>query len=256
MNRFRFTLAAGSGDRLLPLDYSYFLSSYVYKTISKENPAYANWLHEKGYGEKRKLFKFFNFGTLVTKEYKIHGDRLKLLHPNLSWELSFAHEEAALPFIRGLFLNNTFRIGDEISSVEFRVNQIECLPCPEFQEEMKYKTYSPVCADYQFPGEKYTTYLEPGHELYTKIIYNNLISKYNILFPDKTTPEGEFEIELLSETKRKVLQIQKKNQKPVRVKGYTFTFKLKAHPELQKLAYYAGIGKENSMGFGCLGIRD
>ncbi|WP_367281913.1 CRISPR-associated endoribonuclease Cas6 [Tunicatimonas pelagia] len=34
--------------------------------------------------------------------------------------------------------------------------------------------------------------------------------------------------------------------------GYTYNLTLTAPPEVQQLAYYAGLGEDNSMGFGFL----
>ena len=61
----------------------------------------------------------------------------------------------------------------------------------------------------------------------------------------------DFDFKLLSAPKQKLVTIKPYTDNETKVRGFVYSFRLKAPVALQELGYYAGFGEKNSMGFGC-----
>ncbi|MDR1897023.1 MAG: CRISPR-associated endoribonuclease Cas6, partial [Prevotellaceae bacterium] len=108
---------------LLPINYQYPLSAWIYSVIAKGNTMYSAWLHDNGFlpSDSSKSFKLFTFSGLVIAHAKSIDDRLSLLSDAADLYLSFLPEKSTDEFIKGLFLKKEFSIGDKKSRVHFRV---------------------------------------------------------------------------------------------------------------------------------------
>ena len=63
--RFQLTLNRTTKQRMLPMDYQYYISAWIYKTIGKADMEFARFLHDEGYGnDPGKLYKLFCFSRL------------------------------------------------------------------------------------------------------------------------------------------------------------------------------------------------
>lgn len=75
----RFNLNLSLTDRnrsVLPVNYQYELSSWIYKVINQSDPVFAKWLHDRGFSNDNKQFRLFTFSNLMVPQYEIAGDRL------------------------------------------------------------------------------------------------------------------------------------------------------------------------------------
>lgn len=71
--RFGITFNRTGKQRMLPMDYQYYLSAWIYKVLKQADSDFASFLHEKGYGQSEtKLYKLFCFasGFWKTKMWK------------------------------------------------------------------------------------------------------------------------------------------------------------------------------------------
>jgi len=59
--RIKLTLKQVKENQLIPINYQYALSSFIYTTIEKSDPRYSRWLHDRGFLLGKKSFKFFTF---------------------------------------------------------------------------------------------------------------------------------------------------------------------------------------------------
>ena len=256
--RFKLNLEVKETGEQLPLNYQYGFSSWIYKTIHFGNPAFAEWLHSHGYMDGHKQFRLFTFSGCYPEKYEIKGDRMVLLSNNALFYISFFTEEAAAPFITGLFSKQQFSIGDKISSAHFRVNSIEKLPDPQWKETMSFYAQSPVVISMKRennPG--HAAYLSPDADNYGELLIKNLVNKYLALISNR---KGTEKMTFLSDSKTKftfagqpksrLVKIKAGTKDETSVKGYLFDFTITAPVELIKLGYYAGFGEKNSMGFG------
>ncbi|MFA5535318.1 MAG: CRISPR-associated endoribonuclease Cas6, partial [Mariniphaga sp.] len=63
--RIKLTLNRTTKQRMLPMDYQYYISAWIYKVLFQADKNFAQFLHEKGYGQSdTKLYKLFCFSRL------------------------------------------------------------------------------------------------------------------------------------------------------------------------------------------------
>lgn len=255
--RFKVNLEVqNNNDCLLPINYQYELSAWIYNILNYGDAEFAKWLHQKGYRNGKKQFKLFNFSNLKINDYKVHNDRLKIYSPLISFFISFYPLESISPFINGLFKKQELTIADKISKVNFKVNSIDKQPDPEFTNNMAFRCISPLVisyADEQMRNKK-ADYLFPDGEKYQRIFLQNLMNKFQVFY-QKSFNDNEitdFEIKILSKPKSRLITIKSGTPQESKIKGYMFDFAIKAPAKLIKLGYYGGFGEKNSLGFGCV----
>ena len=260
--RFKLTINLKT-PAIIPINYQYELSSWIYKVINNSSPEFSEWLHNIGFTEGKRNFKLFTFSQLNIPVYEIRkeNERLLIKSTEISLIISFLMPEAAEKFIIGLFQHQSFELGDYISKATFQIKCIEKLADPEWKETMKFKTISPILiSKMQVNNEKASAiYLSPKDEGFEDLFFQNLIRKYaasaiplNLapLATDGFATDTKFEI--LSEPKAKLITIKANTAQQTKIKAYQFQFKITAPIELMKIAYFAGAGSLNSVGLGSL----
>ena len=239
-------------NELIPINYQYEISAWIYKLIHFGNPEFADWLHAHGFMNKNKQFKMFTFSNLKDFRYKQKGDRLQILSNEVSLLVSFYSTEIMDPFISGIFQEQEFSIGDKISSAKFYVKSVEKLPEPQFEEKVKFRLISPVHLTQKNPfNENKTDHLNPFHKDFEKLFISNLIEKYNAYNEVRDFDVTNFNLKILSEPVQRLIEIKADKPSETKLTGYLFEFELNSTPELNKIGFYAGFGKSNSLGFGC-----
>jgi len=254
--RFKLILEPATIKRIIPINYQYELSAWIYKTIHYGNPEFSEWLHNHGYMDGKKQFRLFTFSKFHIEKYQISGDRMEILSPMLSVYISFYTEEAVDPFITGLFANQQFSVGDKLSQVEFRVSSIEKIAEPVWLPQMKFRTVSPLVISIK--GERGADYLSPDAAGYNECFNKNLLSKYLAVMKQRQYEsqtitfinDKALTFQLLSKPKSKLIKIKSGTPAETMIKGYLFDFAITAPLELMRLGYYAGFGEKNSLGFG------
>ena len=251
--RFKITLQINHGKHgnLLPLSYQYELSSVIYKIMAKGDFAYSSWLHNNGFSVENKRFKLFVFSNLLFADAKpIHNtDRLAIFSDTATLYLSFLPERSTEEFIKGIFLEKEFSIGDKKSKVHFRVQSVELLPSPALKEEMVFQTLSPVVVSVK-NDEGRISYLSPETEGYSRMLLNNLKEKYKAFYKKPFEGSEEFEFELLSEPKSKLITIKANTEEETKVRGFNYRFRLRADKEFIDIIINSGLGEKGSSGFG------
>jgi CRISPR-associated endoribonuclease Cas6 len=243
------------GNRL-PINYQYELSAWIYKVIAQGDEKYAEWLHENGFSEKHRNFRLFVFSNLYSQGIKFKNDRLFFCSDKASFHLSLLPEKSTESFIKGIFKEQTFSIGDRISRVQFNVQQVEMVPPPDFTASFSFKTISPVVVAAGQEDNKYPRYVSPEEENYGQLIINNLKEKYRLFYNKTFEGNSDFQFELLSPVKQKLIKIKAGTEDETLVKGFLFTFRLEADKELLKVMYEAGMGEKGSQGFGCVECKE
>lgn len=255
--RFKLTLNRTTKQRMLPMDYQYFISAWIYKVLKQADAGFAHFLHEKGYGENRgKLYKLFCFSRLDFGKPKMWKEKklFEISKHEVSLKVSFDVPEAATTFIKGLFMQQEFYLGDKFNGLDLKVNKIENLPEPEFKEIMQYHLQTPWVISYKPEGRKQAKYLKPDDELFHELSIKHLVEKYinthkrniekeSILF----VPEPKF--------KRSGFLIKNGTSAQTRVVGNIFDFEISATIEIHKMIWNAGVSEKSSSGFGWCEIR-
>lgn len=252
--RFSIHLAVSNhnGENRLPIDYQYIQSAVIYRILGAYDEEYATWLHNNGYQlESGKRFKLFCYSRFGFESYKTNPNDYTISFGgnSVKWTISFLPEKSTQEFVMGLFNGTEFTIGNRSHRVSFQVTSLENLPSPSFTETMEYTALSPVCIKQHI--NDHTLYLSPTDAHYSDGILKGLLSRYEA-FHGKPF-EGDisvFKFELLpGRVKSSLIDI-----KGIKVRGYTYSFRLTAPKELQQMAYEGGIGEECSQGFGYIDI--
>jgi len=253
--RFKLSLQKTGIGNTIPINYQYELSAWIYKTIHFGDPDFSEWLHSFGYCDGRKTFKFFTFSGIQTFPYQIKGDRFIFQSPNASITISFYLNEAAEPFIIGLFRQQTFGIGDRNSRSDFTISQVERIPDIEFKPTLRFKALSPiVISTLDEEISENAQYLDPQHVNYYQLFFRNLFAKYKAannpgLALDETQL-GRCQLKILNTPRSKLVVIKANTAQETKVRGFTYDFEITAPAELTEIGYKAGFGEKNSMGFG------
>lgn len=245
-------------ERTLPLNYQYEFSSWIYKVVNHGDKSFAQWLHQHGYkiGDS-KTFKLFSFSNLEIKDKRVEGDRLQLLSDSATIEISFMPIEAIDTFIKGLFMEQTFSIGDIRSQVWLRVSSVEALSEPQFEETMRFRAVSPVFMDLIVEGRPQPLHLAPDAEQYSRLLFANLNDKYKAFKNSRfgfDTATCRFSI--LGTPKRKLIAIKANTSSETRMVAFLYDFEVTAPVELLRMGYYCGFGSANSQGFGAVRVLE
>nr|WKN34410.1 CRISPR-associated endoribonuclease Cas6 [Tunicatimonas sp. TK19036] len=267
--RFNLTLQIIGQNRILPINYQYPLHSWIYRVIQQANAEFSQFLHGEGYRLGDRQFKLFTFSQLNGEPYRIYKkeQRIGFYGNELQLGISFWIPEAAEHFIRGLFMGQQFRLGDRLSQVDFEVVRIEALPRPLFEEVMHYRTATPVVVSVHVPEHKHPQYRAPNDEGYAQRLLMNLQRKAEAVglslpmtsatafHEGKLDFADEWKLDLSGPFRRKGIFVKQHTPMQNKIIGYIYHFEMIAPPEVQQLAYYAGLGEDNSMGFGYCDVK-
>ena len=258
--RFRITLQKKEIERIamIPLNYQYPISSWIYHVIQTSDSDFSHWLHSEGKRYETRVFKHFTFSQLSGAKgwYTIADDRMLVNHRQIYLTVSFNLPEIVEHFIKGIFMDTECRLFDKKSEASFQVRNIERLPDPEFSSNMAFKTLSQILlskpADETREHELYLSPVDKDYEFYLK---QNLIGKYNSLFPESPINEDfDFKFTLLNKARKKGIKIKDGRKDGTQVIPYFFQFRIEAPIELIKTAYFSGFGKISSQGLGCVEV--
>lgn len=82
--RFQLALTRTTKQRMLPMDYQYYISAWIYKVLKQAVSDFAAFLHEKGYGQSEtKLYKLFCFLQLNFGKPKLWKEKNYLKFQNM-----------------------------------------------------------------------------------------------------------------------------------------------------------------------------
>ena len=256
--RLKLTLQLINGLKILPLNYNYPLSAWIYKVIGNADESYADFLHNKGYQAQGKRFKFFTFSSLHFPKFKIEGDRISVLSDTISLIISFYIDKAAEHFVMGLFKDQRFGLGDKISQVDFIVQHVESLPYEIKNTSLEFRTISPLVVSRKNERGN-DDYLSPADAGYEELFVNNLIDKYlatgNEYLPTWKNEMISFKL-ISPDPKSKLTTIKADTKEQTKIKGYLFDFELTAPKPILELSYLAGFGRYNAEGFGCVEVNN
>jgi CRISPR-associated endoribonuclease Cas6 len=254
--RIKLTLQKTGRASLLPINYNYEISAWIYKIIRGADTDYADFLHNQGYTLAGKQFKFFTFSALHIPKRNIVGDRIEILSEEISLLVSFWVEEASEKFIIGLFQNQALRLGDKISQVDFMVRQVESMAWTLPEDKVRFRMLSPLVVSRK-NDRGLDDYLSPTEPDFEKLLLKNLLDKY--MAAGKPVPASwqdyAFGFRLLTEQpKEKRIILKAHTPQQTKVKGYLFDFELVAPVALLEAGYLAGFGRYNAEGFGCVEV--
>ena len=251
--RFRLTLVRNSRQKMIPMDYQYFISAWIYKVLKSADREFAQFLHDKGYGKSDvKLYKLFCFSKLDFGKPIMWKERslFEITTREVSLKVSFDVPEAASNFIKGLFMTQHFYLGDKFNGIDLTISKVESLPDPDISETMSYKLETPWVISYKQEGRKQPKYLSPEDSMFTALAAKHLTEKYRST-REENIDEDQVVLKMDSNHfKRAGYLIKNETPEQTRVIGNIFDFQLTAPVNLHKMIWSAGISEKSSLGFG------
>lgn len=243
------------GTSVIPIDYQYYLSSWLYKVLSKGDEGYAKFLHDTGYktNTNNKVFKLFSFSNLYLTDFKIENNAFVIKGNKIIFNTRFCVENALESFIKGLFTGESLQIKNGFNSMaQFPVVRVESKNIPSVSTTTKIKLLSPmVVAHKQKNGND--LYLSPKDGDFEQYFFTNLLDKYiaagNNLKPEWATTIQKVTLLKPEKMRSKLIKVGGEGSQ-TKVKGYLCELKITAPTELIEIGLLAGFGKENAMGFG------
>ncbi len=260
--RLRVRLKCKQGS-LIPINYQYELSAWIYKVLAKANPEFAAWLHDQGYGKDGRKYKLFTYGRLqILPPFQLDKEKQGILIQSgiVRLDISFWVTKAVEHFLLGLFQDSHLGLGNKsIPAVDFEIQSVEMLPPPEFSEQMKFSALSPICITQTKENERYAHYCHPEEEDYEKLFFEHLVRKYAAAINQDKEALTDFNIDnmklqILSKPKSKLVHIKAGTPQESKIRGYLYKFEITAPKALTEFAYQAGFGEKNSVGFGMVSI--
>lgn len=251
--RFRLSLHICSvdGKKEIPINYQYPLQCAVYNILSKSDVEFTTHLHDHGYQYNGgKVHKLFAFSNLIVPRPGIAIDKQRerlIIKPDMVYlYISFQPEKDTQHFIQGVFAQQSFRIYDRLSELEFIIREVEVMQPLEYSPECVFNTISPVCISLR-NDRGHMDYLHPEHPLYETGILTGLLSRYRTITGKEYEGEAYCRLKVLSEPKSTLVNI-----KGVRVRGYRYKFQIDVPEPLMQIAWESGLGEKGSMGFGMI----
>ena len=266
-------------EKSLHFDYNPYIQAWIYHILGEADGELATFLHDQGYGEENRQFKFFTFAEPNLYPYKVDAKVgfFRLQGTTIELEVAFAIDQHLKRFVEGLFLNQTGRWG----ALHFVVAEIVIKDEPDFSTLMTYTTLSPVLLKKKYERDKKEKHLAPNWDAlpardqneicqlddtitpnsYTAFFANHLIKNIKrkdqvfSLVTDVEADHEEIEVNVLKVGRSKLIHLSKDGGKKVSIKAYHFTFELSAPLEVHQMIYNAGLGDNCSMGLGCLGVK-
>ncbi len=221
----------------LDYNYNYYIHAFLYSALRFGDKEWSDALYMKR-GPKFFCFSqlFFEQGGKRTKEsIKIsEGDIARLY-------VSSPYEKFLFSSIQGFIkLKRLVKIGDSYWEIkDMKVLEIQL-------KNNLFDTLSPITVSIKKEGKIYDV---PPHDgLFYVQLKNNLLKKY-LLFYGKEY-EGELDISpaFVSHVKPKRIKVKNTYHMAYHIKG----LQIIGSSEIVKLAYDAGLGEKNSMGFGMI----
>lgn len=243
--RIELQLSTQNGS-ILPYNYEYALSAWIYKMLDKADPVFAEWLHQQGYSltDSHKRYKLFTYSKIRPRGYFRDKRGIGLETGKATLQLSFLVDEAMQNFVMGVFQNQTLDIITRNGRVSFAIEGVNVLPNPQFKPIMKFRATKPIFMSIGAASNKHAQYISPQHPQYSELFINNLIDKAETLGLEPTTSLTHFQC--LSEPVSRMLRVKSTN-----IRAFNFDFLVTAPPELIRVGYFAGFGgKNSSLGLG------
>lgn len=208
---------------LIPFNYNYFLASAIF-----------GFFRCSGYKihDEKAFFSYSLLGKGKTKN--------GLFFPEFKLIFSSPLKEEVIALLEGALKQGKIILND----LEYGLKTVFALETPEIENEVVFRTISPITVFLSRNGKK--IFLYPDNEAFRKTIEKDLLRDYES-FSGK---RGEFKIEEIEIKKRKSIEIKN-------FKFPAFHAEIKAIGDKETLyfALYRGLGKKRKFGFGCVEVK-
>lgn len=237
-----------NGYLKLPVNYNHILQGFILRTLKK---GLADWVHNEGYTYGKRRFKLYTFSRLFADEKKYDPESKTITFGGqIILKLSSVDVEILENF--AAYLVKEGRI--VLNRTKCIFNSIEVERPFEVNGPVRIKTLSPITVYrtlYTSEGTRKTYYYTPFEKEFGELIMDNLRRKAKAYFGDKKIPELEGYIKPVRVTKRHEIITKFKG---TIIKAWSGIYELHLPEPWFMLAYNAGLGTKNSLGFGMIDV--
>ncbi len=235
--RLKRTLYSKSETTEIDINYSYHLSSALYRAIERADPSLSLELH------KPSIPKLFTFSRLMIpgKKFVIEDNKIIIESDSVHFFFSTLKNNIAEKLVSGLLSKPEFKIGRST----FLISDIRVIKEKKIGKKEKFVTLSPVIVSTVEVknGERKVVDLYTNNKKVYEILKQNLIKKYTIFYGKE--PENTDVTVTPLKVKPKRIKIKDTLHRCVEM-----VFKAEGSEELLDVGYKAGFGGKNSMGLG------
>lgn len=247
------------------------LQAFIYEMVHVVNPRLATAVHDEGWPEtldplSSKRFKLFVFSIPeAPRGFEFRGDEKVFDSGTVFWQISSPNTEFITSLIAGLAMKPDIRIG----RTQFIVEDVQIVPLPEFDEEMRFIALSPLVAsrpERSLEGKSSKVYLR-DEASFALAIADNLRKKYqawrgvavgdeSIEFAfdrDYLERAGGFDSRKVTRTIYFVKRNADGGEERIGIRGIQAPFWVRGSRALIELGWETGFGEANSQGFGMAG---
>jgi len=251
---------SNEGENLLSTDYQDSLSRNINEVLIMST----NSISELYPFQKTEIYNPsklpFTFSNLFFQESSSKNGNLLITDPQFHFFLSFMPTKGLENVLPEGFAKKNFVIGNKKNVIECYVTDVQIVKEPTFTDSMSFKSLSPLVICYRdHTANIYSEYMFPKGERYNELFLNDISNKFAYYEKLNSISKGSNEIkirniEMLSKSTAKSVIFKHGTPEQIDYKGYFFDFKIHAPAELLRIAYYAGFGELNSLGFGCCDV--
>lgn len=222
-------------DGRLPVSYSYYMGSYIIRSLARENEEIAALLHNAS------PFKPYHFSRLLARPAKVENGFLYFKrNTNATIYIASADDEVILSILDAVLARGAVRIWKRTYSVE----GVEKVDYPD--SPLRYRTLSPVYVSITENGKKRA--LAPTDPLFHEELIQNLVRKYHFF----TGKRFRGKVSITYEDVQPRMRYVKRTPIPCYDLGGTIT----ADEDVLRLIWDVGLGEKNALGFGMVGHAD
>ncbi|MEG1410509.1 MAG: CRISPR-associated endoribonuclease Cas6 [Terrisporobacter sp.] len=231
-------------DMILDYNYHYELMKEIYRAIELENKNKAEKLHNRGFIIENKRYKLFTNQLFIKDAEYLKEGIVISKNSKLKLTISGA-KDIVNDVILGIVQNKQLKLFNNI----FKVLNLENEKRIKFDSITLYRVRNPIVASIQ-NEKRQIVFMSPYQDKFFEVLANNLRRKYRLIYNKDYQGELYFDIEdIFSIKKRLISNIKTKGV----VIGYSnFELYVQADVDMQKVAYYCGVGSNNSLGMGMM----
>lgn len=249
------TLQPQSTPFVIPKDYSYLLSSAIYSLIKQSDKEFAKFLHDAGWRDGYKSFKFYTFG-------RFHGTK-KTQHPNcllcdskLTLRFHSLQPDILNNLVLGIFQSNVIKM---MGFGNLEIIEVESLPAPMVNDNIPTLCYtrSPIIIHKKTIDNKKWA-ISPEYSEWSDYLVHNLVEKSKVFYGSPVDTDSNLQVSINHDewkTKNYGMIRSRIGKEGFTYRGYQLPITLIGSKKLIEFAVNTGIGEMNAMGFGCLEIN-
>jgi CRISPR-associated endoribonuclease Cas6 len=243
----------------IPINYQYYIGTWIYKILASSDENYAAFLHDEGYkvtNGKTKKFKLVSFSNIYCPKFEMvdNFSRIKFLSPQISMRIRFKVDEGMQHFVKGLFTDQSLAIKSGYDQMaEYKVSTIEMKETAISGNKVKMRAITPIVIGRK-NDKGHDDYLSPDDEGYEELFWINLWDKYRasggVYNPEWQKMPTSLRVINRDKVKSRLIALKEGRKDMTKIKGFLYDFEIEAPSEILEASYLGGFGKECSWGFG------